>query len=89
MLKTGFSTDGPDSSLKEVILTEIIAGLKIELSAGWAKTLNNLVEIYKTRMTEHGMTDPRTDIALHIEFLRLVTKQICNAVDGVELEKNF
>ena len=49
MLKTYCSTDGPDSSLKEVILAEIIEGLKIELSAGQVITMNNLVEIYRTR----------------------------------------
>ena len=49
MLKTYCSTDGPDSSLKEVILAEIIEGLKIELIAGQVITMNNLVEIYRTR----------------------------------------
>ena len=32
-LKKDYSTDGPDSSLKETILADIIEGLKSELSA--------------------------------------------------------
>ena len=43
ILKIDCSTEIPDSSLKEVILAEMIEGLKIELSAGRAITLNNLV----------------------------------------------
>ena len=81
ILKTDYSTDNPDSSLKEVILTEIIEGLKAELSAGRAIILNNLAEIYKAWMMEHWMDDPRTDKALHIEFQHLVTKHICNKMD--------
>ena len=42
ILKIDYSTEIPDSSLKKVILAEMIEGLKIELSAGRAITLNNL-----------------------------------------------
>ena len=76
-----YSTDGPDSSLKEVILAKI-KGLKIELSAGRAISLNNLVEKYKTRMTKHRMADPRVEKVLRIEFQRLFVKHISNKMDG-------
>ena len=53
--------DATESSLKEVIITKIIEGLKIELNYGKAITLNNLVQVYIARMAEHGLVDPRSD----------------------------
>ena len=35
------------------------------------------------------VVDPRPDKALPIAFLRLFTKQRCNKMDGVELEKGL
>ena len=49
LLKTDYSTNNPDSSLKEVILAEIIEWLKTELSAGQAIALNNLGKYTKPR----------------------------------------
>ena len=66
--------DNPDSWLKEVIISEIIEGLKIELSCGNAIAMNNLVKIYKSRMTEYGSVDHRTDKAIRIELRRIVGK---------------
>ena len=83
------SNSGPDGSLKEVIFAELIDGLKIELNAGRAIPLNNLVEIYKTRMTQNGALDPRTDKALRIEQQRLVQKRVCDKMADVEFEKSF
>ena len=52
-------------------------------------TLNNLGEIYKTRMMDHGISDPQTDKALHIKLQCLFTKQISCLTDGAKLEKGF
>ena len=81
--------DSPESSLKKVIFSEIIEGLKIELIQGKAITLNNLVEVYKSRMVESGTKDPRTDKAIRIEVQRCISKDVCEKMEGVILEKAY
>ena len=81
--------DSPESSLKRVVYSEMMEGLKIELIEGNAITLNNLVEVYKSRMEEHGMKDPRTDKAIRIETQRWVTKDVCGMMDEVVLERSY
>ena len=83
------SDDVPNSSLKHVVITEIIEGLKMELSCGKAVTLNNLVTVYKERMAENGIIDPKSDKALRMELQRIVTKRVCEKVEGVILEKAY
>ena len=81
--------DSPESSLKRVVYSEMIEGLKIELIKGKAITLNNLVEIYKSRMIESGVKDPRTDKAIRIEVQRFISKNVCEKMEGVVMEKAY
>ena len=78
--------DGSDIALKEVIISEIIRGTMEELRNGKAITLRNLVDIYKARMAEHGVIDPRTSGALRNDMRRIVTTRICERMDGIELQ---
>ena len=89
IFNTIYITDGRDGALKEVILAGIIDGLKIELNTRRAITLNNLREIYKARMIDHGISDPQTDETLYINLQCLFTKQISCLTDGAKLEKGF
>ena len=79
--------DSPDCSLKRVVYSEMKEGLKMELVKGKAITLNNLVEVYRSRMVESGTKDPRTDKAIRIEVQRYVSKEVCEKMAGVVLEK--
>ena len=62
-----------DGRLKEVIFPEIIEGLKVELFSGNVVSLNNLVDIYKSRLAEYRATDLRTDKAIRIDLERCVS----------------
>ena len=74
----------PDDFVKASILSEILEELKIELICGHTITLNNLVDIYRSKMSDQKRVDGLTDKALQIELSRLV-----NTLEGVILEKDF
>lgn len=78
-----------DGGLRDVLFSEIIEGLKIELLEGKVVTMNNLVKIYKSRLGEHNAADLRTDKAIRIDLQRYVTKNVCDKMDGVVLQKPF
>ena len=79
----------PATSLKEIIHSQIVNGAKMELLKGRSLTLQNLVEIYKTRIEEYGSIDGRTDSAIRNEIRRVIKKRICHDMDGVELQNAF
>ena len=78
------AAESPSDVLKEVIFAEIVEATKVELMRGRALTLNNIVEIYKTKTDDYGAFDTRNDAAIRIEIKRMLDKRICNKMKGVE-----
>ena len=51
--------------------------------------MNNLVEIYKSRINEYGGEDERADGAIRIDLARVVQRRICDKMDGVQLQNPY
>ena len=56
---------------------------------GRALTMNNLVEVYKSRMVEYGAVDTQSDAAIRIDSSRAVRKRICENSKGGELQNAY
>lgn len=84
-----FEIKVPTTSLKEIIHSQIVNGAKMELLKGRSLTLQNLVEIYKTRIEEYGSIDERTDSSIRNEIRHVIEKRICHNMNGVELQNAF
>ena len=51
--------------------------------------MNNLVEIYKSRISEYGGKDERADGAIRIDLARVVQRRICDKMDAVQLQNPY
>ena len=86
---TGNEIITPISSIKEIVISQIVAGCKVELADGKALTMNNLVQIYKDIVVEYGGKDGRADSAIRIDLARVIQKRICDKMDGVQLQNPY
>ena len=68
---TGNEIVTPISSIKETVIPQIVARCKVELAHGKALTMNNLFEIYKSRISEYSGKDERADGAIRIDLAEL------------------
>ena len=86
---TGNEIITPISSIKEIVISQIVAGCKVELADGKALTMNNLVQIYKKRVVEYGGKDGRADSAIRIDLARVIQRHIYDKMDGVQLQNPY